>query len=198
MPRAICRCGQTLEVPPGDSVRIVCPGCGARVRVRPGGPSAPGATPPAGSAPALPSDGFLRFSCPCGRRLKVSATEPPPHGQCPDCGAIVPIPRPSASALPTGHPETPTAELSAAELANLERWTRDHLARATSSGVEPSTTRLDPMAVETKTAELAPRSGVGSARVEVGLRTCPNPACLKPLHLSAEVCPHCGTPTPRR
>lgn len=197
MPRAICRCGQPLEVPAGESVRIVCPRCNAKVRVRPRAGTGSGETPTAPPAPAAPSDGFLRFHCPCGRRLKVSATKPPPHGQCPDCGSIVPIPKLSASGLPIGHPETPTAELSAAELANLERWTRDHLARATSSGVEPSTTRIDPRLTETKTAELPPSGPAsGGARVEVGLRTCPK--CQRPLHLSAEVCPHCGTPTPKR
>src|SRR5262245_4709923 len=116
MPQARCRCGQTLTIATGASERVVCPRCGARVRVR------------VKSAAEFTADGFVRFYCPCGRRLKVPAVDRPSHGKCPDCGRVVPVPDPAARAsLPPGHPETPTADLAPADLAALERWSRDHM-----------------------------------------------------------------------
>ena len=82
----------------------------------------------AGASPQrAPADGFIRFPCPCGRRLKVRADGPPQAGKCPDCGRIVPVPRlvlDPARSPPTGHPEAPTEELSAADLAMLDEWAR--------------------------------------------------------------------------
>src|SRR5437879_886694 len=103
MTRAYCRCGQLLSVPAGSSDRVVCPQCGKRVRVR-----------RIGAAPEDQGDGFLRFFCPCGRRLKVSAVEPPAHGKCPDCGRIVPVP--AQGMVTSGHPEARTEDLSAVDL----------------------------------------------------------------------------------
>jgi hypothetical protein len=174
MARATCRCGQILNVPDEGPGRIVCPGCGARVKLR----------RPEGAGE--PADGFLRFFCPCGRRLKVSAERPPSHGKCPDCGRVVPVPSTSSPVgLPVGHPETPTEDLSPADLAALDRWARDHLARAGNAEMLPSTTDLS-------TRPVAPETG----RAEVGLRVCPT--CGRPVHLGAEVCRYCNTPVPRR
>src|SRR5690349_14336431 len=118
MPRAICRCGQPLDVPARGEGRVVCPACGAKVRVRRASPaSAQGA-----------GDGYIRFTCPCGRRLKVSAADPPSHGKCPDCDRVVPVP--AASTAAPGDPEAPTAELSPEDRAELERWAAEHKARA--------------------------------------------------------------------
>src|SRR4051794_4986452 len=103
MPRATCRCGEPLNVPEG-SERVVCPRCGARVKVR---------VPAVG--PVLDSDGFLRFNCPCGRRLKVGGGRLPSHGKCPDCGRVVPVPTTGPSSRPVGHPETPTEDLAPAD-----------------------------------------------------------------------------------
>src|SRR5437899_1677942 len=128
MPRATCRCGQALNVPDDGTARTVCPQCGARVKIR----------RPAGSY----ADGYLRFNCPCGRRLKVDAANPPSHGKCPDCGRVVPVP-PASQSLPVGHPETPTEELSNEDLAVLDRWTRGHLAPA-SAAVAPRASVEEP------------------------------------------------------
>lgn len=180
MPRATCRCGEPLTFPGlgPDADRVVCPRCGSRVRVRRRAAPSP---PPGASA-----DGFIRFDCPCGRRLKVSATNPPPHGQCPDCRRVVPVPDVTiAPSLPPGHPETPTAELNPADRMMLERWTRDHVARRTNRQPSPSTSD-----------HLPARAAPPSDRAEVGLRVCPR--CRKPVHLGAEVCRNCGTPVPRR
>src|SRR5947209_3916248 len=130
MPRATCRCGQKLSVPIDGPDRVICPKCSARIRVRK-------STPKLGT-----DDGFVRFSCTCGRRLKVRviAGAPLPQAEkCPDCGETVPVPddapvKPSSSAVVKSVPapvlETPTEELDAAELAALESWAQAHLEKA--------------------------------------------------------------------
>ena len=172
MARASCRCGQLLKLPDEGAERVICPTCGARVRVR--------------QKPA-PADGFLRFFCPCGRRLKVPADRPPSHGKCPDCGKVVPVPRLNGpGAKPAGHPESDTAELQADDLANLERWTRSHAARSGISPDEPTPP------VITRPAP-APAH---EARAEAGIRVCPG--CGRLVHLGASTCSACGTAVPRR
>jgi hypothetical protein len=189
MPKAICRCGQPLNVPTNgtESGRVVCPGCGARVRVRKAqGAEAPGA--------ATAADGFLRFFCPCGKRLKVPAVNPPAHGKCPDCGTVVPVPANAraGAGLPPGHPETPTAELDPNDLEALERWTRDHLTRAANAvGADiRDTTQI------VNGPPTLPAGAGGPHRAEVGLRLCPN--CGRPVHMGRDTCRECGTPVPRR
>lgn len=167
MARAICRCGQALPSPAAGSERVVCPKCGARVRIRQSRPADPGAS----------SDGYIRFFCPCGRRLKVSAVNPPVNGKCPDCGAIVPVPRGNAGP-PPGHPDAPTEELSAHDLAELDTW-----ANRVTSGTPSST------------ADFIVRPGTPN-RVEAGLRVCPR--CGKPIHMGASACRGCGTVVPKR
>lgn len=171
MPRATCRCGQVLKLPEDGTDRVICPKCKARIRVR---------------LKVPPSDGFLRFFCPCGRRLKVSAAQPPSHGKCPDCGKVVPVPRSNANGgkLP-GHPETDTADLDAADVAVLEQWTRRH------SGASDDLSDEKTPPVVSK-----PAAPTGSTRAEAGLRVCPN--CKRPVHLGADVCRACGIPVPRR
>ena len=117
MPRATCRCGQVLSVPVDGPERVICPKCSARIRVRK-------STPRLGT-----DDGFVRFSCTCGRRLKVrviAGAPLPQAGKCPDCGETVPVPedamvKPSSSAALRSVPapvfETPTEELNSADLA---------------------------------------------------------------------------------
>jgi endogenous inhibitor of DNA gyrase (YacG/DUF329 family) len=160
-----------LMIAPGDPDRVECPNCGARVRVRRresmGGGKAAGT-----------GDGFLRFFCPCGRRLKVPAENPPSYGKCPDCGRVVPVP--SATALAPAGPEDRTVDLSPAELAMLEEWAQDHRARR-GPDRSPST---------------AEHATFGGASVEVGLRVCPR--CGKPVHMGAPACRHCGAAVPRR
>lgn len=167
MARAICRCGQELPSPKAGSERVICPKCGARVRIRQA----------AGGDPAASGDGFIRFFCPCGRRLKVSAANPPANGKCPDCGTIVPVPRANAGP-PPGHPDAHTEELSANDLAVLDSW-----ATRLASGTPTSTTDF---AVRPESA----------GRVEAGLRVCPR--CGKPIHMGASACRACGTVVPKR
>ena len=158
--KATCRCGYILDVPEDGSDRIVCPKCAAKIRVRRIAPGEPGV------------DGFIRFACPCGRRLKVKVDDegwPPPAGKCPDCGQIVPVPTPGSNpALPASHPESQTAELDAADMAMLENWARGHLARTAAPAI----------------------------KAEAGLRVCPG--CGRPVHLGAVACRECGTHVPKR
>ena len=176
MPRASCRCGMTLTVPRGESERIVCPKCGAKVRIR----------HRIGSAPVEESDGLLRFLCPCGRRLKVNALSPPKQGKCPQCGRVVPIPKTSIPSA--GSPETPTADLEPADRAVLAEWTQRHLSR----------TRTDrgkgPLHIPEGSTSSHPTTPV--IRSEAGLRLCPT--CGKPIHLGTDTCRGCGTIVPRR
>jgi hypothetical protein len=171
MPSATCRCGQSLPAPSEGSERVVCPKCGARVRIR------------VKKRGTLHSDGFIRFPCPCGRRLKVNADQPPKSGKCPDCGRVVPVPDANVPAppLPPGHPESPTEELSPADTAALHEWSRKHLG-------EPGT----PENASTTVIHTPKPPGP----MEIGLRVCPK--CRRPVHLSALVCRDCGAPVPKR
>jgi len=192
MPRATCRCGEILNVPAEGPERIVCPKCGARIRVR-----RMGTGPPRGLGDG---DGFVRFACPCGRRLKVRVDEGiPASGKCPDCGRIVPVPttstQPASSqTLATNHPESVTEELSATDLATLEQWKKARLAaRSPDPDAGPS--------AEASTAtmpipSIAQSAAAAEGRVEAGLRVCPR--CGKPVHLSSIVCRTCGAHVPKR
>src|ERR1700722_8425391 len=121
MPRVTCRCGEKLDVQPGGPERINCPKCGAKIRLRRASAQSPGGEL---------GDGFLRFLCPCGRRLKVSAIDRPVAGKCPDCGRVVPVPtsaQASTTAVTskqTAHTdmEARTEELDAVDLAQLMQW----------------------------------------------------------------------------
>jgi predicted RNA-binding Zn-ribbon protein involved in translation (DUF1610 family) len=186
MPQATCRCGQHLTLPADLTQRVVCPQCGARVRIR------------LRSQENWPADGFIRFLCECGRRLKVPARNRPSHGQCPDCGRVLPIPEPGGSTtMPPGHPETPTAELGPQDRATLQAWIARHTGAAPGAA-PPAAQRPGPVVVtpgaEPETA-LTP-GAEGSPVVEAGLRLCPD--CGHPLHLRAEVCRSCGSVVPRR
>jgi hypothetical protein len=168
---AKCRCGHALSIPNDGTEHVICPNCKARIRVRRGGLSKASA------------DGFIRFFCPCGRRLKVSGTEPPTHGKCPDCGRVVPVPDPNAppERPPAGHPESPTEELSSVDAAMLDEWSRRHGAQVPSQVAAGST------AIQTTKP---------TGRVEAGIRLCPK--CGKPVHLGAVACRACGAPVPKR
>ena len=184
MPRAICRCGQSLTVPTSESEgRVVCPGCGSRVRIRAKDP-APVSMPG--------SDGYIRFVCPCGRRLKVPSALPPSHGKCPDCGTIVPVPTAASPGTVPGHPETETADLSPADLRTLEAWSHAHLDRAASRGPSGTLNLSGPV----PPAKPKPPTPAAEPRAEAGLRVCPR--CHRPVHLGSETCPECGTLVPRR
>jgi DNA-directed RNA polymerase subunit RPC12/RpoP len=173
MPRVTCRCGQKLSVPVNGPERVICPKCQSRIRVRRDAPeTAEGA-----------HDGFIRFACDCGRRLKVRATpdDPTPQaGRCPDCGRLVPVPT-TGSGLRTNDPEARTEELDAADIAALDRWS------GTWSGQRPP----KPPGEGANT-----RVSAHPERSEAGLRVCPR--CGRPVHLSAVTCRDCGSPVPKR
>jgi hypothetical protein len=176
MARANCRCGEPLEIPPDGVEHVTCPRCGAKVRLlrkrRPGD---------AGASAVGSGDDFIRFNCPCGRRLKVSAIDRPAHGKCPDCGRVVPVPADAGSG--GSGAESPTQELAVADQAMLEAWTKSHLARGNGTVEGPKST-----------AEM-PQNAPGR-RAEAGFRVCPR--CGKPIHLNADTCRGCGTVVPKR
>lgn len=179
MAKATCRCGQLLTVADDRDGRVICPKCGAKVRVR--------STASAGSDPSS-GDGYIRFFCACGRRLKVPVESPPSHGKCPDCGKVVPVPTgagPGAGVVEG--PEQRTEELLADEARYLEQWSAEHRDRGSRV---PSNVPSGPNAPPSTLPQSA------SERVEAGLRMCPT--CSRPVHLGAEVCRHCGTSVPRR
>jgi hypothetical protein len=209
MPRATCRCGQKLSVPVDGPDRVICPKCSARIRVRK-------STPKLGT-----DDGFVRFSCPCGQRLKVrviAGLPLPQAGKCPECGATVPVPedalvKPSSSAVLRSVPapvfETPTEELNAADLAALESWAQSHLAKAAQAGVVSESNGQDGPGSESLTTDHPGNTPVPEAppppparrpgttvKVEAGLRVCPR--CGRPIHLGADNCRECGAHVPRR
>jgi hypothetical protein len=168
MPRVNCRCGEVLNVTPDGPERIVCPKCGAKIRVR--------RAPKVGDV-----DGFIRFACPCGRRLKVRAADGAEAGKCPDCGKIVPVPK-SSDSLGPSDPEAATQELSAEDVARLDRWAKERAGGPPASPPAPAAAAGGRVTAPTK--------------IEAGLRVCPN--CGRPVHLSATVCRQCGTAVPKR
>ena len=181
MPRVTCRCGEVLPVSDDGPERIVCPKCAARIRVR-------------RSKKVGDVDGFIRFACPCGRRLKVRATGSPEAGKCPDCGRIVPVPDADDSAnQPLGSPEASTMELSAQDVARLEQWARDRLGQASGSSIEPSAAAP---ASAPAPAPIPAASLPSTVKMEAGLRVCPR--CGRPVHLGSIVCRECGAHVPKR
>ncbi len=173
MGQAICRCGQPLDVPPGAVTHLTCPTCSAKVRIVRKSASTNGEAQ-SGQRPGSSGDGFVRFLCPCGRKLRVSLLDRPTHGKCPECGKVVPVPADAASYV---SPESPTAEMPAVDQARLEAWTKTHLGQ--------------------NSATLAGAGGTSPPRrLEAGLRVCPQ--CGKPIHMGSETCRGCGTTVPKR
>jgi hypothetical protein len=193
MARVTCRCGETLKVSSSDPDRLTCPGCGAKIRIRRG--------PSPLQAGREIDDGYLRFHCPCGRRLKVRAEGRPEAGKCPDCGRIVPVPDSAWSpGSPEGdqgpyvrsHPEARTDDMDAADLERLEQWASRY---AGSPDADEALTG-NSTAVHTPVGAHSQSSPRPAVKMEAGLRVCTR--CGKPLHMSATVCRHCGEPASRR
>jgi hypothetical protein len=199
MIRVTCRCGEKLKVPPQSPERIDCPKCGAKIRLH----------RPARQEKGQSSDNYIRFRCPCGRRLKVPAVGRPAAGKCLDCGRIVPVPKSgqegpdsiSVSRDRTKDAEARTQDLDAADLARLAEWEAQHAAKAARlKGASPGTTSLLTLPEQRDTGlgseSIAPSMPPASTvKFETGLRICPR--CQRPVHLSAALCRHCGTPVPR-
>ena len=193
MPRVTCRCGEKLIIPVESPDHLDCIRCGARIRLRRAKPRGDDFT----------ADGFIRFLCPCGRRLKVSAEERPKAGKCPDCGRVLPVPLSgigiSVPAQDRDEADVRTEELDATDVAELEKWS----ARLLAAPIQPESN-------QTRTVHLLSggpdNQGAGLhshaipnasvVKFETGLRVCPR--CKKPLHLSADNCRECGMPVPRQ
>jgi hypothetical protein len=199
MPRATCRCGQVLSVPVVGPDRVICPKCSSRVRVR------------RDAIGAGDGDGFIRFLCTCGRRLKVradAAGTTQQSGRCPDCHQVVPVPSSSSGddlRLKGGGPDSPTEELDEDDLAALNLWSDRHSGDGQGKGEaepRPPSTEAGHGADADADSEVLPPPApiaVESApvkRAEAGLRVCTR--CGRPLHLSAVACRECGAPAPRR
>jgi DNA-directed RNA polymerase subunit RPC12/RpoP len=201
MARVSCRCGEKIKVQPDSPDRIDCPKCGARIRLR----------RPAPKVPSSDGDGYLRFLCPCGRRLKVPAADRPVAGRCPDCGRVVPVPVPvkvlpatgstPAKAPAMANSEARTEELDANDLAQLDQWAGQyHSQTSNPDGPGSTTTHLlvatpgvDSTVQGAFRAPAMPMTSV--VKFEAGLRVCPR--CKKPIHLGATRCRECGNPVPR-
>ena len=153
-----------------------------------------------------PGDGFIRFACPCGRRLKVPAKDRPEAGKCPDCGRVVPVPESDRAGdsnvgLPDStNPEARTDELDAVDVTTIERWSAQFAAKSAKSP-KPiiGGTTSDLMSVvpgdELKFLANNPSPPASAVKFEAGMRVCPR--CNKPVHLSASSCRECGTPITR-
>ncbi len=201
MARVTCRCGETLKVTSNDPDRLTCPRCGAKIRVR----RSPSRRPEAIKS----EDGYVRFNCPCGRRLKVRGDERPEAGKCPDCGRIVPVPEsawnetanvsPGLKGQGQTHPTARTEDMDAADRDRLERWANRHKAVSNhneQAGDESTTSHQALSAASPAAAAIAQDSSSPMLKMEAGLRVCTR--CGKPLHLSATVCRSCGEPVPKR
>ncbi len=195
MAQVTCRCGEEIDVQARGPDRIDCPRCGARIRLRRRNASA-------GSLIGVSEteDGFIRFHCPCGRRLKVLASSRPEAGKCPDCGRVVPVPSSAWSGTvsmgrPLDDAESRTDEMDEADLDRLAEWGARHGGRP---AYDPDAT---PAAIPAVTGFPPGQGGDSMSRpskvkFEAGLRVCPR--CGKPVHLSATTCRECGSPVPRR
>jgi len=150
------------------------------------------------------SDGFIRFLCSCGRRLKVPAQAPPNVGRCPDCGRVVPVPLGKDDNLHPTHTKTDagtrTQELDAFDLSELKKWSAKYFANCVESQDYLQQTRpaaSDPVVSEPDHGLFREEfPGSSFVKFEAGLRMCPN--CQKPLHLGADNCRGCGIVFPRR
>lgn len=199
MARVTCRCGETINLGREVPDRVVCPSCGTKINIKVKGPGK------GKGAVADEGDGLIRFHCPCGRRLKVPAQDRPEAGRCPDCGAVVPVPRPVLASVSTvSGPRTPgvgirngsfagsedarTEEFDAEDIARIQRWAAKH-------GVYPEdegrTAHVPPPRAPSESGYTPPPA----MKVEAGLRTCPK--CGRPLHMSAVSCRACGAATPK-
>jgi hypothetical protein len=86
--RVVCSCGKTIKASPQYEGKVVrCPRCKGAVRIiRADGSSAMDLKMQA-------QDDYLRFTCPCGKGIKVPARYAGRRGKCPRCGAAVRVPK---------------------------------------------------------------------------------------------------------
>ena len=153
-------------------------------------------------------DGFVRFHCPCGRRLKVPAKGGPRRASAPTAGGL------SRSLRPRGPRQSPGKNrYQAIPKHGPRKWTpttwpawKNGPRRIWPIPIAPATratktTSLVPVLPGTDpvadTAYINPATPPNSAvKFEAGMRICPR--CKKPIHLGASTCRACGTPVPRQ
>ena len=88
--RMTCACGKSLRLSRQYAGQIVrCPHCRAEIAVGRDRPLA------AQADMVTPDDGFIRFVCTCGRRMKVPSRYAGRSGKCPRCAVRVTVPRAS-------------------------------------------------------------------------------------------------------
>lgn len=182
--------------------RVDCPKCGARIRLRrkPSAPASP--SPPLADGSSESEDGYIRFYCPCGRRLKVRASGGRRAGKCPDCDRLVPVPGSGGEAAGGRargrvNPDARTEDLDARDIARLEEWTKRHTGRSPEAANGPDATLMGVPHIQVGPppfGEAPPPQSMVS--FEAGLRVCPR--CGKPVHISATACRECGAAVPRR
>ena len=195
MSQVTCRCGETITVKSDEGPeRVDCPKCGAKIRLR------RRVTEPAPELTAGASetdDGYIRFYCPCGRRLKVRASGGRWEGKCPDCGRMVPVPG-SAGSGAGGRvaPDAKTADLDPRDVAMLREWTERHTGRSPEDANGPDATPMGVPHIRVGPPPLEERPPTSMVSFEAGLRVCPR--CGKPVHISATACRECGAAVPRR
>jgi predicted RNA-binding Zn-ribbon protein involved in translation (DUF1610 family) len=203
MSRVTCRCGETISVKSSDGPeRVDCPKCGARIRLRrKSSQSALAPASPLTEGASESDDGYIRFYCPCGRRLKVRAEGGRREGKCPDCGRLVPVP----GSVGTGaggrsggrvDPDARTADLDAYDIARLEEWSQRHTGRSPETANGPDDTPTGVPQIRVGPPPFGEAAGPSVVSFEAGLRVCPR--CGKPVHISATACRECGAAVPRR
>jgi predicted RNA-binding Zn-ribbon protein involved in translation (DUF1610 family) len=197
MSRVTCRCGETIRVDSSAGPeRIDCPQCGAKIRLRRKSSASSMAPSPAEES-SESGDGFVRFYCPCGRRLKVRAGGGQEVGRCPDCGRTVPIPA-SAGGGARGRvdPDAKTADLDPRDVAMLQEWSERYTGRSPGAGNGPDDTPTGVPHIRVGPPAFGEAAAPSMVSFEAGLRVCPR--CGKPVHISATSCRECGAAVPRR
>jgi hypothetical protein len=194
MPRVTCRCGEKLKVPTDNAAHLKCAQCGARIRLRNA----------RHEVTTSDGDGFIRFLCPCGRRLKVTSEDRPKAGRCPDCGRVVPVPTSTLGTLNAtfakNDAETRTQDLDATDLAELDKWCERYSSNSgqyeDDSAKTGKITSVQGAAYDNVQLLSGAITRASVVKLETGLRICPQ--CQKPLHLGADNCRGCGTLVPRQ
>jgi DNA-directed RNA polymerase subunit M/transcription elongation factor TFIIS len=200
MSRVTCRCGEVIDVTSKAGLeRVDCPQCGAKIRLRRS--SKPSASSLIGGG-SESADGFIRFYCPCGRRLKVRKSGGQQVGKCPDCGRQVPVPAESGALSTVARSNTRvdsdarTEELDAEDLAQLQEWSMRHTGRSPDAADGPDATPMGVPHIRVGPSPYEKAPAPSMVSFEAGLRVCPR--CGKPVHISATTCRECGAAVPRR
>jgi predicted RNA-binding Zn-ribbon protein involved in translation (DUF1610 family) len=201
MSQVTCRCGETISVKSTEGPeRVDCPKCGARIRLRRKSP-APAPVSPLIDGSSESDDGYLRFYCPCGRRLKVRAAGGQRAGKCPDCGRLVPVPGSGGADVGVRaggrvDPDARTADLDPQDIARLQEWSERHTGRSAEAANGPDATPTGVPQIRVGPPPFGQAPGPSVVSFEAGLRVCPR--CGKPVHISATACRECGAAVPRR